>query len=201
MRKIMRLKQYINEEKKAIIKATGEKVILTGRKKKRGGRQYVQVMIPWTEADDKKFKDMWNKDRPSKDKGQKTYLPIGSLKINEEYLVGKKTIYYNDNPYIEIWRNPSKKEIRKIAKHVRFIGDLKTKKVYAWNGLYLHEHVWNSILKEKLKDNREWWDDTLFKAESINGRIASGYKRDIRGKNEYRWLEKYFTNVIKYIDR
>jgi hypothetical protein len=78
----MRLQHYINEgEKKAIIKATGEKVILTGREKKRGGKQYIQVMIPWTEKDNEKFKDMWNKDRPSKDKGLKTYLPIGALKI------------------------------------------------------------------------------------------------------------------------
>lgn len=57
--------------------------------------------------------------------------------------------------YIEVFANPSSKDLKDIGtKNVRWIADLKKKKVYMWNALgAMHGDAWVKIKKE-IKDDR-----------------------------------------------
>jgi len=137
--------------------------------------------------------------------------------LTEKWFTTGKTDIWNSKKFkpLEIFINPSKGELNKISKHVRFMADDKTKKVYAWDGtIGLHSDVWNNILKKRLKDRRKYDDKTFLRAAYANGEFDpdnmdfGGNDADHQDLDEefynngdyWRWVEKYIPGVEEFAD-
>jgi hypothetical protein len=90
--------------------------------------------------------------------------------IPEEYYTRIKAKYAKDLSF-EVFVNPSTREKRDLFEMVKFIADLKEKKVYVWNeyGL-LHQDFWQS------DKSRNLYHDTL------NRKTILGYASNKGGK-------------------
>lgn len=76
----------------------------------------------------------------------------------EKYLIGFKKY----GKIVDIYENPTKKELREIGKDIRWIADSKRQKVYMWPAIQsIHLDAWLQIKKE-LNDSRP-----LYKSDTI----------------------------------
>ena len=133
--------------------------------------------------------------------------------INEGWFTMAKIKQYRKEVLVEIWVNPSKSELRKIGKNVRFVADSDTKKVYVWGADFLHDIVWDKILKKELKDFRRYDDLSLFKGGAKNGRFDD-FENDaysdmlhddlaevfFADPDHWRWVGKYISGLENLID-
>ena len=116
--------------------------------------------------------------------------------INEEYSFGFKHV----GKYIEVFSNPSQKEIKEIGKSLRFFADNKSRKIYAFNGYNLiHGQAWE-YFPEKVKKGRGFIDtsllpiakeskyvfiDTLYVGDEENRHVKGVLDQD------WKWVDKY----------
>ena len=131
--------------------------------------------------------------------------------INEEYFTGFKS--YDD--YIEVFVNPSQKEIKSMGEVVRFIADNKSKKVYAFDGSdVIHSQAWKEFPNEVTKGrefneisllpilkelNKVHIDELEYSIRNIQREIKKGgkaFNRDVEYVNgildqDWKWVDKY----------
>lgn len=137
----------------------------------------------------------------------KKYLTEKWIKsYNYISLAGKKT-------FVEVFENPTKKEFRDAANStswdkisgnfVRFIADLKKKKVYVWHPESIHADAW-----KQFGDNRYIADPTLLagaaKIERGKWKMVdsdSGVSRNITnyGIEDWEWANKWI-DVTTYLE-
>jgi len=111
--------------------------------------------------------------------------------IKEEFFLGFKY----GGEYIEVFVNPSKKELKRIPE-IRFIADNKKKKVYAWDSEFaIHTDVW-----DKIGDSRDIYDsDTLLSglAKKVGGKwkMTESDTYEFGGNlingGDFKWCDKY----------
>lgn len=123
--------------------------------------------------------------------------------IVEKYLTGFKKYGH----IVDVYENPTKKELREIGDKTRFIADAKNKKVYVWSAMgAVHGDTWTKIKKET-NDPR-----SLYKAGDLltgvwEGNFARMYAADymapaVRKKvkeNDWSFVSKWYdiTDLVE----
>jgi len=103
---------------------------------------------------------------------------------------------------VDIFINPSKGELRELGTEVRFIADIKSKKVYAFDASKAnHGHVWRRI-----GDSRDYREPTLLMGSATNGVMTDSHvlryghlRPSIHDQPFPTWSWKDWTWVDKYI--
>lgn len=118
--------------------------------------------------------------------------------IKEEYFDTLKLSYYkkdqNHNTY-DVFVNPSKKELGETVRDrnsnaLRYIIDLKNKKLYVFSFNLLHSMV---AKKLKILYGMADSDEAIFGVGTfVNGKLNTGRKGALRAIKENEWLRKYF---------
>ena len=135
--------------------------------------------------------------------------------LTEKYLTSLKDyhIIKNNEFYVEIFVNPSKKEFNDAAgkasfdhwagRYVRFYADMKKKKVYIWNPETIHDDIW-----KKIGDGRSYNNSTLLSgvAQLIGGKWTmfdsdEGVKHILRDykPSDWEWVDKWIR-VTPYLE-
>ena len=109
----------------------------------------------------------------------------------EEYLKTVKSPYHWGKKYIEVFVNPTTKEIREFkTEGVRFIIDFKEKKIYVFEASTIHEVVFKELNVQKDKKTG-LYKNVYFGYGKVNenGKIVSTIVK--RPVPKERWLKKY----------
>ncbi len=130
--------------------------------------------------------------------------------LNELYLSGVIPMTYPriNLKWVEFFVNPSKKEMKDASGGgggragsvaIRFIADLKKKKVYVWHPHFMHHSAWKEIGDKRVYSN----DVTLLAgiAEERGSNWVMTSSTGIGGKpiEDWKWVEKYIkiSNFLK----
>jgi len=75
------LMKFSISQKQVIVKGTQRKGFLTSRVKMVGNVKFYLIAFPWSEKDNKAFKDFWGYDRKPNDLYDFCWLPVDSLQL------------------------------------------------------------------------------------------------------------------------
>lgn len=122
-------------------------------------------------------------------------------RLMEEWL---KTVKDVNGETYEVFVNPSQKELSDLFKegisYIRFLIDFKEKKVYMWDGDFLHTDMSRRIKKPyRLGGVKDyiWGDGRLRNGKIENFNLSSSrlYKDDAKKIKQSDWLSKYFIDL------
>uniref|UniRef100_A0A6M3JMI6 Uncharacterized protein n=1 Tax=viral metagenome TaxID=1070528 RepID=A0A6M3JMI6_9ZZZZ len=128
----------------------------------------------------------------------------------EKYITEKYHTAFNiDGKYIEIFVNPTSKDIRDIkSDEIRFIAISNIKKVYVWNAdKLIHLRMWERLdFKGSPYGDRNVCMGVIGKKESKWKMIYSDSEKRYWDKKEerykeFKWLEKYFNISDWYLGK
>ena len=109
----------------------------------------------------------------------------------------RKSNRFGFGGYTEVFKNPSKSEMIKLGKQIRFSADLKNKVFYVFKLWAFHSDVWEKIIVKETNDKRKYNNTTLLfgVAEIENGEWRMG-SSDECDPDDYdyekiKWIEEY----------
>ena len=137
------------------------------------------------------------------------YIPE-DYEISEKYF-GSATLSHAFSDkfggYTEVFANPSKSEMDKLGRQIRFYADLKKKIFYAFKLYAFHMDVWNEIIAPQTEDRRKYNHGTLFfgVAEKVNGKWEYKSSDECGDPDDFdvekmKWIEKYI-NLERWIEK
>ncbi|MFW6172883.1 MAG: hypothetical protein ACOC5T_03990 [Elusimicrobiota bacterium] len=124
------------------------------------------------------------------------YFYKGFGPIHEEFSMLFKNNW--NNKHVEVFENPSNKELREVGPYIRFILDGNVKKLYIWNSdIALHGTVWKQLggKKDLSFENNVMFGESILKENKIKAYYINGIKRtDIR---KVMFADRYFKDGIE----
>lgn len=129
--------------------------------------------------------------------------------IVEKYLTAYKNQYSGD--ILEVWVNPTKKELRDLADTYRFIADSKNKKIYFADG-WVGNHVplWEAVIKEtKQGGSRVPYKGHLMCGELYQSKDIRLDSIDLYSYGDYlewadldwSWTKPWLRNIDKAVEK
>lgn len=114
---------------------------------------------------------------------------------------------YHGNEF-DLWVNPSRQELQKIGRDVRFIADGKTKKIYIANAHNaLHNAIWDLVRKESGDSRVSPYSGSLMPGEMFLGEIdlnslvfMNDRELAVWTKTDWLWTKKWLPGIAVAIE-